>query len=119
MKTIHKYPLPAQNGDCVSVRMPLGARPIHVGMQNNALCVWALVDTERQLHPHVFYIRGTGQDCDIPSSEGEHPSSLQLAVSSSLIGGEPTQIVIHIFFAGPDDRLIPVDAKKKTVMLDS
>ncbi len=107
MKTIHKYVLPQQESDSVIVKMPLGSIPLHAAFQNNALCVWALVDTKCSMHPHIFYIRGTGQDCSALSPLAKHLTTLQIRIESGVIGGRIQEVVIHLFFDGPTDIEIP------------
>jgi len=103
MRTIHKFILPQQESDSIIVKMPLGAIPLHADFQNGALCVWALVNTKSTMHPHIFYIRGTGQDCSALSPLAKHLNSFQIRIESGVIGGKVQEVVIHLFFDGPTD----------------
>lgn len=60
MKTIHKYIVhPSVDGH--QVMLPLGARPIHVGLQSDVLMLWAEVDSERECNvPYRVWVIGTG-----------------------------------------------------------
>lgn len=58
IKRIHKYPIAID--DDAYAKMPLGAEVLTAQIQHGRLCVWALVDTERQLSRRTFRIVGTG-----------------------------------------------------------
>lgn len=67
MKAIHKYPLALF--DIGEARLPLGAEVLTIHAQDTGVYVWALVDTEETDFREVrFEVRGTGQECDLPSS---------------------------------------------------
>jgi hypothetical protein len=42
------------------IEMPMGPEFLAVQFQGGQLCLWALVEPENALHPHRFYIVGTG-----------------------------------------------------------
>lgn len=69
MKTIYKYVLEVT--DFQEVEMPEGATILHVGTQpapygkpvpREQLCLWAEVDSEKQLVPRRIRVFGTGHD---------------------------------------------------------
>lgn len=48
----------------IKVSMPYGAKPLHFAMQNNRLCLWALVTPENTPHEYEFRMAGTGHPVD-------------------------------------------------------
>lgn len=56
---IYKYQL--EIADFQEIRMPRGAEILHVGLQNDALNIWAMVNDDAETHPRWFEIIGTGQ----------------------------------------------------------
>lgn len=81
---VYKYPLLL--GDWTSVRMPEGALPLCVQVQDGAPCLWARVDIDKPPVTHHFRIAGTGHD--LGSNVGRHIDSFQLH------GGA---LVFHVF----------------------
>ena len=59
-RTVWKYPLPFNDSE--EVALPKGARPLRVGMQQGDLMLWALVDTDADMEPRYFGVRGTGHE---------------------------------------------------------
>ncbi len=59
MNVIWKYPLSLTGTNIL--RMPEGAKVIHLGSQDNQLILWAIVDEESPLETRQFNIYGTGQ----------------------------------------------------------
>lgn len=57
-RTIWKYVVPP--ADNVMLYVPEGARPLHVGGQAGAICLWMEVDPARASVPREFLVRGTG-----------------------------------------------------------
>jgi hypothetical protein len=57
MKTIYKYTI---NTNGSEVDMPEGAKILTVREQNNEICLWACVDTDKPLEPRHFEVYGTG-----------------------------------------------------------
>lgn len=57
-KRIWKYPL--RTTDRQQVEMPAGASILHVGVQDNVICLWALVDPVQEEFPVMIWIVGTG-----------------------------------------------------------
>ncbi len=85
MKKVYKYLLPSQ--DEVRLEMPMGARILHVGVQDNEqLCLWALVSPAAKKITRKFRIAGTGHEITGPSS-----THLGTAV---MYNG---QLVLHVF----------------------
>ena len=69
MKKVFKYILILRSVR-QQVLMPKGAKILHVGEQNRAITIWALVDTEAELLHREFIIMGTGQN--IPYDKYTH-----------------------------------------------
>lgn len=66
MHKIFKYKLKLEAYQVV--RMPHRAKVLHIEMQGDDYCVWALIDVEDQcLADRCFYIAGTGHEF-----EGKH-----------------------------------------------
>ena len=67
MKAVWKFPLGF--ADYTLVDMPRGAVLLFAAMQEDRLCLWALVDTDAPTKPRSFRIAGTGhpiRDEDAP-----------------------------------------------------
>lgn len=91
MRTIHKYPvdLDALDFDNVAtIPMKKGASVIHVDVQDDVLCIWALVDDEVEMEDRKILVVGTGHP--IPESM----LSFYYLGSALLIDG---RIVLHLF----------------------
>ena len=69
MKTMHKFLV--AKVDWPVVRMPRGAIPKAVGMQNGAIWVWALVNTNAPVVTHLFAVRGTGHEITPEVEQGD------------------------------------------------
>lgn len=70
MNTIYKYPITTPDSDNkVHLYMPSSAVPLHVNVQGGQPMLWAMVDTREPLREHVFYLYGTGHDCNRHHSE--------------------------------------------------
>lgn len=60
---VYKYPLDS-DVEVQQVLLPVGARILHVDLQNKQWQLWALVDTESPLENRHFVIVGTGMHMD-------------------------------------------------------
>ena len=62
MKTIWKYPLELKDEQIIEV--PVSSEFLHVGLQNDKICLWALVNSNSNypLVKKTILIRGTGHD---------------------------------------------------------
>lgn len=58
MRTVHKFPLTGHSKQ--TIKMPDFSEIIHVAVQDDALYLWATVDTEEPLEDRTFVIVGTG-----------------------------------------------------------
>ena len=58
MSRIYKYLL--QFTEIQEIEMPKGAQVIHVGVQANSICLWAIVDTAHPAERRSFAILATG-----------------------------------------------------------
>lgn len=61
-RTIYKYPLQFEPRQ--QVRMPADAGLLSVEMQRGDICIWAMVDLERDLEPRTFILAATGEEFD-------------------------------------------------------
>ena len=61
---IYKYPLALT--DTQSIVLPEGAEVLHVGMQDDGLMLWALVDADRTGVHRTFQVAGTGHSVSLP-----------------------------------------------------
>ena len=64
MITIYKYPLTTDSPirQATTIRMPKDSNVIKVGVQNNQICLWAIVNTENPEVGVTFKIYGTGHE---------------------------------------------------------
>jgi hypothetical protein len=62
----------------VSISMPWGARLLHVGVQNDVLCVWAMIDTLREAESRSILICRTGNPC--PADERRYVGSVEIGL---------------------------------------
>ena len=64
MRTVWKYALdwtPAPQPLMIPY-MSLVLLGPHIAVQNDVICLWAEVDTEREPQEYVFHVRGTGHE---------------------------------------------------------
>jgi hypothetical protein len=59
MRTIWKFPLKLVDGR-QPIQMPCDAVLLHVAMQGDSPCIWAMVDPENARMPRGFAVVGTG-----------------------------------------------------------
>ena len=82
MSVIYKYVL---TPEC-SIDMPKGAKILHLGNQNERICLWVILNPDNELEKREFTIVGTGHKfCD---------ENLNYIGSVQLHGGE---LVFHAF----------------------
>lgn len=61
MRTVWKFKIMDEHGvQAGRVPMPSGAAPLHVGMQDGWLCLWAEVDPSSPIADRGFAVVGTG-----------------------------------------------------------
>lgn len=91
-KTIYKYPI--ESFDYQTIQLPEGAKVINADMQNNKVCLWALVDTENAEQDYTstvnVYAFMTGQLIIDNMEDLRHIKTL-------LLDSYKAQIVIHIY----------------------
>ena len=58
MRTIHKYTIARTGMSQIPVRR--GAQLLDVQIQNDAMCIWAEVDTDADYEERAFLVFGTG-----------------------------------------------------------
>ena len=66
--------------------MKIGAEIIHLGEQNDDICMWAVVDPEAEDTKRYFHVVGTGNEFD--------PSDKKYIGSAQVSGGK---FVFHIW----------------------
>ena len=76
MSRIYKYPL--QLTEQQKINMPTGAKVIHVAVQREAICLWAIVDPDQPVESRSFGILGTGQP-DFNPKEMRHLVSVLMS----------------------------------------
>jgi len=86
MKTVWKYPLACADDQIVN--LPIGATVLHAREQHGALCIWALVDSDKPaVEPHHVHIAGTGHPI-------EHSKGIRYISTLFLEAGF---VVLHVF----------------------
>jgi hypothetical protein len=70
MRTVYKYEIELHtlnDEDMVCILMPSCASPLSVGIQGQALVLWAIVDPARALAPYRVWVHGTGRVIHAPA----------------------------------------------------
>ena len=63
MKQIWKYPIKPNEDGVMEIKVPLGAQPLHVGLDPQGTpCIWFLVDPINVGRPILVYCYMTGED---------------------------------------------------------
>jgi hypothetical protein len=92
MRTIHKYPLRIAFEQ--QVELPADSKIIHVGTDpQDAICLWATVETENKASAITVFIVGTGHS--MPSGKVTPIGSVRM---------DP--FMWHVFVANPDKRIL-------------
>ena len=92
MKTVWKFPLYLK--DRQVIEMPLGARVLHVDVQDQVLCLWAEVTPSTQPHERrIFWIVGTGNE--MPGGLLRHLGSVFMRRPGDLAKHRP--FVWHVY----------------------
>jgi hypothetical protein len=76
VSTIYKYPLVMV--DVQSIRLPRGARPLCVQLQDETPCLWVEVEPHRAGHNAKVFIVGTGHG--VPNEAVKYLSTVQMGV---------------------------------------
>lgn len=95
---IYKYKIPEPLKLNV-LEMPTAAQTLFVGVQENEIIIWVLVNSETELEKRYFYVAGTG--VDFPDSfqelgdsfSGKYLSSVQMPTYSRC----SADLVWHVF----------------------
>ena len=88
MKTIWKYKIEM----LLSIEMPIGAKIVYVGEQDNMICLWAIVDTEKKNESRFFRAYCTGEKIENPHRE---PGNEDNYVGTVLLDGG--NFVLHVY----------------------
>lgn len=88
MKTIYKYRLEKTGSNLI--KMPMGAAPLHVGMQSGKTYIWMMVDNDQPIETRQLWLEGTGWDMT------------EMPQSASYLGTAQTDesLVWHVFDCG-------------------
>lgn len=86
MKTVWKFPL----APICSIEMPMGSKLLSVHVQQDIMCLWALVDPSiQETEDREFIIYGTGHPIeDISDKELEFVGTVQFP---------DVELVLHVF----------------------
>jgi hypothetical protein len=74
MKTIYKFAL-SRLESCPVVDMPCGAQILDVQVQNDKICLWAIVESTEKFEARKFFVVGTGHP--LPPNAGAHIGTVQ------------------------------------------
>ena len=89
--TIWKYELEYENDQ--TIQTPRLWKPLHIGMQNGAICLWAEVDSEdSDIVERRISVHGTGHPLRVHHHEWSH---LGTTVDENL------GLVWHVYYKGP------------------
>lgn len=66
MHTVHKFPLKFAGHQ--TIEMPVGAKTLHLEVQHDQLCLWALVNTDAKIETRTLNMYGTGHPVDTAKS---------------------------------------------------
>jgi hypothetical protein len=91
MATIWKYVL--EETDHQFITMPTRARVLSVAVQKGQICLWALVDPDRELVDYLVEIYSTGQPGIEIADDMKYCGTVLLYGKS---------IVLHVFVRQPD-----------------
>ncbi len=90
MKTIYKYPFGIT--DDFEIFMPEGARVLHVGMQYDRPCIWALVDPNAVQEERKFHLAGTGHSIEDKIADWQYVGTFTM---------QDGALVFHLFCEVP------------------
>lgn len=92
MKTVWKYILPVQD-EVIELEMPQEAKILHVGTQQEQVCLWALVESEQEKEIRRFRIHGTGHPLANNAGTGYNTFDTYVGTTMMLDG----RLVWHVF----------------------
>jgi hypothetical protein len=88
MKSVWKYPLRIENEQVI--RVPTGAKPLHVGFQLGQPYIWwMLTDSKEVVAGRTVKIRGTGHEIDFDLNQFQYVGTL--------VEQEPLSFVYHVW----------------------
>lgn len=74
---VAKYPF--KPNDYIAFELPATARLLHVDVQNEQLCLWALVDLDQPTISRRVRMAGTGHQIKEPAESLRHVSTVLLS----------------------------------------
>jgi len=89
VKKIYKYELALK--DSQQIEMPVGAKILYTAVQNDQICLWALVQPENPTQEREVRIFGSGHDVPDAITERHYYGTILM---------QNGQFVWHIFIAG-------------------
>jgi hypothetical protein len=90
MRSVWKFPIPLE--DHPTIPMPVGAVPLHVGVQRGEPFLWALVDPQERARRHYqFRLAGTGHGIE------DHHFSYDHLTHVGTFQMEGGALVFHLF----------------------
>ena len=89
MEKIYKYPL--ELVDFQTVELPVGAKVLYTEVQNEQICLWALINPESPKIDRNVRIFGTGHDVPDTITERQYYGTVLM---------QNGQFVWHIFIEG-------------------
>ena len=93
MKTIYKYELKIT--DTQAIALPIGATILHLDVQNNKPCIWALIPAGAGMHApkeRRFHTYGTGHQ--IPDLKLKYVGSYQTSYHTPFVGHVFEEIIL-------------------------
>jgi hypothetical protein len=73
MITVHKFQF--KIADEFTIEMPRSAELLHVALQHDVPCVWALVNTDAPMTKRKFRLAGTGHPLGVRTYQDVHVGS--------------------------------------------
>lgn len=76
MNAIWKFPF--EITDDFEIEMPMGAQILHVAMQREMPCIWAIVDPNAPKVTRKFHLSGTGHPLEESCTQYNHVGTFQM-----------------------------------------
>lgn len=76
-KKIFKFPLQDVHTDQVAIKMPKGAQILTAQVQGGVICIWAIVNVDKEPETRIIHIAGTGHELPEKANAGNWIASVQ------------------------------------------